>query len=97
MMRMTSASQSPDPGSPTKPPIIESLPSNQSAWWTYNKIVELVQGYHLLLATGCTFEAFLFASICKQNNNISFIGYATTEKEALELIEESKKISFFAL
>ena len=60
-------------------------------WWDNSKGAELAQQYHLLFASSHTYEAYLFALICKTEGRAKLLGSATTEKEAIDLIKESGK------
>ena len=75
----------------------EFTPGDRTVWWDNARAAELVNDYQLLFATNSTYEAYLFALICKTDNIARLLGSATTEQEALDLIEESAGQSLICL
>jgi DNA-binding NarL/FixJ family response regulator len=75
----------------------EFTPGDRTVWWDNLRTAELVKDYLLLFASKSTFEAYLFALVCKSEGIASLHGSASTEKEALDLIEDSgcKKLICF--
>lgn len=68
----------------------EFTPGDRTIWWDNSRAAELVKDYKLLFATTSTYEAYLFALICKTDGIATLPGAATTEQEALDLIEDSE-------
>jgi len=64
-------------------------PNDRSVWWDNAKAAKAVKDYKLLFAASSTYEAYLFAFLCKSDGFTGLIGSATTVQEATDLIEES--------
>lgn len=72
-------------------------PGDRTIWWDNSRAVELAKDYRLLFATSSTYEAYLFAFMCKSDGIATLLGSATTEQEALDLIEESNHQNILCL
>lgn len=75
----------------------EFTPGDKTVWWDNLKAAELVKDYQLLFASKSTYEAYLFALVCKGEGIAKLLGSASTEKEALDLIGHSAHIRIICL